>query len=154
MSRQLTIKAALKMRKPPHEVFEAIVDPAIMCNYFISESSGRMEEGKEVIWKFPEMDMRFPVQVTKIVKDSFIGFTWGDEKEGFTNVEIQLVLKNSNETFVKVHEGTKTDDEEGIKWFGRNTEGWANFLACMKAWLEYGVHLREGAFDMSQMPES
>jgi uncharacterized protein YndB with AHSA1/START domain len=153
MSRQLTIKAALKMRKPPHEVFEAIVDPSIMCNYFISESSGRMEEGEEVTWKFPEMDIRFPVQVTKIVKNSFIGFTWGDEKEGFTKVEIQLIPKEGNETFVKVHEGTKTDDDKGLEWFGRNTEGWANFLACMKAWLEYGVHLRKGAFDMSQMPE-
>ena len=153
MTRQLTIKAALKMLKPTHEVFEAIVDPSIMSNYFISESSGRMEEGKEVMWKFPEMDMRFPVQVTKIVKHSFVGFTWGDEKEGFTNVEIDLKPMNGNETFVKVHEGTKTDDDKGIEWYGRNTEGWANFLACMKAWLEYGVHLRKGAFDMSQMPE-
>jgi uncharacterized protein YndB with AHSA1/START domain len=150
MPRQLTIKAALKILKPPHEVFEAIVDPSIMTNYFISESSGRMEEGKEVVWKFPEMDLRFPVKVTKIVKDSFIGFSWGDEKEGITNVEIQLSLKNGNETFIKVHEGTKIDDDKGIEWYGRNTEGWANFLACMKAWLEYGVHLRKGAFDMPQ----
>jgi uncharacterized protein YndB with AHSA1/START domain len=77
MSRQLTIKAALKMRKPPHEVFEAIVDPSIMCNYFISESSGRMEEGEEVTWKFPEMDIRFPVQVTKIVNKQFYRFYLG-----------------------------------------------------------------------------
>ena len=28
-----------------------------------------------------------------------------------------------------------------------NTEGWANFLACMKAYLEYGIQLRKGAFD-------
>jgi uncharacterized protein YndB with AHSA1/START domain len=154
MSRQLTIKAALKMLKPPQEVFEAIVDPSIMSNYFISESSGSMEEGKEVTWKFPEMHIRFPVQVTKVVKDRFIGYTWGDDKQGFTKVEIQLKpMNNSAETFVTVHEGTKTDDDKGIEWYGRNTEGWANFLACMKAWLEYGVHLRKGAFDISQMPE-
>ena len=28
-----------------------------------------------------------------------------------------------------------------------NTEGWANFLASLKAWMEYGVNLRRGAFD-------
>lgn len=28
-----------------------------------------------------------------------------------------------------------------------NTEGWANFLACMKAYLEYDIQLRKGAFD-------
>lgn len=27
-----------------------------------------------------------------------------------------------------------------------NTEGWANFLACLKAWMEYGINFRKGAF--------
>ena len=40
----LEIKASLQIQKPIHEVFEAIVDPAKMTNYFISESDGRMEE--------------------------------------------------------------------------------------------------------------
>ena len=67
----LEIKAAIQIQKQPHEVFEAIVDPAKMSNYFIREGSGKME----------------------------------------------------------------------------NTEGWANFLACLKAYLEYGINLRKGAFD-------
>ena len=37
--------------------------------------------------------------------------------------------------------------EAGIKWLKGNTEGWANFLACLKAYLEYGINLRKGAFD-------
>ncbi len=52
----LEIKAALMMGKPVHEVFEAIVDPSKMSNYFISKSTGRMEEGKTLTWQFPEMD--------------------------------------------------------------------------------------------------
>jgi len=39
------------------------------------------------------------------------------------------------------------NDEAGIKWLKSNTEGWANFLACLKAFLEYGINLRKGAFD-------
>jgi len=35
----------------------------------------------------------------------------------------------------------------GIQWFGGNTEGWANFLACLKAYLEFGINLRKGGFD-------
>lgn len=31
--------------------------------------------------------------------------------------------------------------------FTENTEGWANFLACLKAYLDYGINLRKGAFD-------
>ncbi len=34
-----------------------------------------------------------------------------------------------------------------VNWLRRNTEGWANFLDCLKAWLEYGINLRKGAFD-------
>jgi len=28
-----------------------------------------------------------------------------------------------------------------------NTGGWANFLACLKAYLEYGINLRKDSFD-------
>ena len=46
----LKIEVALQVLKPINIVFEAIVDPAKMSNYFISKGSGRMEEGKELIW--------------------------------------------------------------------------------------------------------
>ena len=49
----LEIKTGLVIQKPVHEVFEAIVDPLKMSVYFISKSSGRLEEGKKLIWKFP-----------------------------------------------------------------------------------------------------
>jgi uncharacterized protein YndB with AHSA1/START domain len=50
-NQSLEIKAALQILKPVNEVFEAIVDPAKMSNYFISKSSGKMEEGKQVLWR-------------------------------------------------------------------------------------------------------
>ena len=50
----LEIKVALQIIKPVNEVFEAIVDPTKMSNYFISKSSGKMEEGKRITWKFSE----------------------------------------------------------------------------------------------------
>lgn len=52
------------MQKPVHEVFEAIADPSKMSNYFISKSSGKMEEGKELIWKFPKSELRLKDDVT------------------------------------------------------------------------------------------
>jgi uncharacterized protein YndB with AHSA1/START domain len=39
----LEIKAAIQIQKSAGEVFEAIVNPKKMSNYFISKSSGRME---------------------------------------------------------------------------------------------------------------
>ena len=142
----LEIKAALQMQKPVNEVFEAIVDPAKMSNYFISKGSGRMEEGKTIIWRFPEFDEEFPVRISKIEKDTYISYYWDiDGKELL--VEITLTPKGNNATLVTITEKSMENDEAGIKWLKGNTEGWANFLACLKAYLEYGINLRKGGFD-------
>jgi uncharacterized protein YndB with AHSA1/START domain len=142
----LEIKAALQMLKPVDVVFDAIIDPVKMSNYFISKSSGKMEEGKKIMWRFPEFDMEFPVRVGKIEKNKYISFYWDvDGIELLT--EITLTQRANNSTLVSVTEKSRENDEAGIKWLMGNTEGWANFLACLKAYLEYGINLRKGAFD-------
>lgn len=117
-----------------------------MSNYFISKSSGKMEEGKKIMWRFPEFDMEFPIRVGKIEKDKYISFYWDvDGIELLT--EMKLTQRANNSTLVSITEKSRENDEAGIKWLMGNTEGWANFLACLKAYLEYGINLRKGAFD-------
>lgn len=146
----LEIQAAMQIAKPVHEVFEAIINPEQMSQYFISKGSGKLEEGRTVMWSWPEMDGEYPVKVLKVEKDKFIALYWGEDLE-LENPKRQLIEITLNDykgnTVVKVTEKSKPNDENGIKWLKGNTEGWANFLACMKAWLEYGIHLRKGAFD-------
>jgi uncharacterized protein YndB with AHSA1/START domain len=150
----LEIKVALQILKPVHEVFEAIIDPAKMKNYFISESTGRMEKGKTIVWKFPEFDIKFPVQVVQIEKDKLISYTWeGPDKKDLL-VEIKLDSMNNNSTLVTISEKSMQNDETGINWLKSNTEGWANFLACLKAYIEYGINLRKGGFDFLMKPNS
>lgn len=142
----LSVKAALQIQKPTNEVFEAIVDPDKMSNYFISRSSGRMKEGKTLMWRFPEFEMEFPVRVGQIEKDKYISFYW--DVDGFELfVEMTLSFAGNNSTVITITEKSMKNDEAGIKWLQGNTEGWANFLACLKAYLEYGINLRKGAFD-------
>lgn len=150
---QLEIKAGIQVLKPAAEVFETIVDPEKMKNYFISEGSGYMKEGEILKWKFPEMDIEFDIRVGKIEKDTYISFYWDGAMDGEqTFNEITLNAVEPNITFVSITEKSKANNGQGIKWLKSNTEGWANFLACLKAWMEYGVHLREGAFNQSQLP--
>ncbi len=149
---QLEVKAALQIHKPAQEVFEAIVNPGIMSNYFISESTGRMEEGKNLVWRFPEFDMDCPVRVGKIEPDKYISFYWDGGGGNELLVEIVLTPRENNSTLIQITEKGMENNETGIAWLRGNTEGWANFLACMKAWLEYGIHLREGAFDFMKAP--
>jgi len=145
-TKTLEINTAIQIQKPVNLVFEAIVDPVKMSNYFISKSSGKMEEGKQLKWQFPEFDLEFPVRVGKIEINKYISFYW--EIDGIELlVEMTLTDKDHSSTVVTITEKSRKNDEAGIKWLTGNTAGWANFLACLKAFLEYGINLRKGAFD-------
>lgn len=143
---RLEIKVEIQISKPAEEIFEAIVDPDIMSNYFISKGSGRMEDGKKIIWKFPEFKFEFPIRVKETRNPEYVSFYWDIEDKELL-VEITLNPVGNYKTLVTVTEKGMQNDDIGIKWLQGNTAGWANFLACMKAWLEYGINLRKGAFD-------
>lgn len=147
MESKLTIKAGIQVQRPPHEVFEAIADPGKMSHYFISRSTGRMEPGRELTWHFPEFEQGSQVRIGHIDTDRYISFYWGADPANLQLVEITLFDKGENGTHVTVTEKEMDNNEAGIKWLKSNTEGWANFLACLKAYLEYGINLRKGAFD-------
>lgn len=150
---ELEIKTAIQISKLPKEVFEAIVDPEKMSNYFISEGSGRMEEGKTVKWKFPEFDESAAIKVVEVTPDEYISFQWEGAKNKVLLVEMTLLEMPGNSTLLRITEGTMENTEAGIKWLAQNTEGWANFLACLKAYLEYDINLRKGAFDFMKQSQ-
>ncbi|REJ81950.1 MAG: ATPase [Bacteroidetes bacterium] len=152
MNKDLEINATIQIGKSPEEVFQAIVDPNKMSNYFISESTGKMESGKTVIWKFPEFDVTFPVKVLQTKAGEFISFNWDNENKE-TLVEIKLEAAKNSSTVVRISERSMANDEAGIRWLKSNTEGWANFLACLKAYLEFGINLRKGGFDFMDKPD-
>lgn len=60
---------------------------------------------------------------------------------------MNLTPIDSTSTLVTITEKSMEKNEAGIKWLKGNTEGWANFLACLKAYSEYGINLRKGGFD-------
>jgi uncharacterized protein YndB with AHSA1/START domain len=117
-----------------------------MSNYFISKGSGKLEAGKQIMWQFPEFEIEFLIQVGKIIINEYISFFWEVDNIKLL-VEITLTPRGASSTLVTVTEKNRENDEAGIKWLKGNTEGWANFLACLKAYLEYGINLRKGAFD-------
>jgi uncharacterized protein YndB with AHSA1/START domain len=143
LNMRLESNATIQIQKPIEDVFEGIVNPEKITKYFISESSGRLESGKEVIWKFPEFEEKFPIKEIKIENNSSISFVWDPE----TIVIITLEKLPDDSTVVRVNENGKELNEDNLKWALENSGGWANFLACMKAYLEYGIQLRKGAFE-------
>ncbi len=68
-------------------------------------------------------------------------------------VEMTLTEKENNSTLVSITEKSMENDEKGLKWLSGNSFGWSNFLSCLKAYVEYGINLRKGAFDFMK-PEN
>ncbi|MCC8410134.1 SRPBCC domain-containing protein [Mucilaginibacter sp. UR6-1] len=140
------IKTNIQISKPAAEVFEAIVDPAKMSNYFIARGSGCLEAGRQVMWSFPEFEGEFPVEVKKVKENELVTLTWDVEGTPFL-VEMILTPRGEYATKLTVTEKSTAAGQPSIQWLKNNTEGWANFSACLKAYVEYGINLRKGAFD-------
>ena len=118
----LEVKVALQILKPVNTVFEAIIDPAEMSNYFISKSSGRMIEGKELRWSFPEFEEEFPIRVRKIEQDEYISYYWDTDGKELL-VEMLFTPVDGKATIVTITERGMDNDEAGIQWLMRNTGG-------------------------------
>jgi uncharacterized protein YndB with AHSA1/START domain len=87
------------------------------------------------------------IEVTKVIPGELVAFNWEGAKGKKLLVKISLRELEDRSTVVSVTEGKMEADKAGIEWYGGNTEGWANFLACLKAYLEYNINLRKGAFE-------
>lgn len=134
----------LKIRKPASEVFEAVVNPDKLTGYFIQKSSGPLEPGKTVEWKFAEVEEPFDVVVHEVVKDQRIVFEWPTYEDYLTRVEMEFKPLDAGNTMVSIRETGWRDTPKGIETSYGNCGGWMHMMACMKAYLEYGINLRTG----------
>jgi uncharacterized protein YndB with AHSA1/START domain len=142
---ELKFQVQLKIRKPVAEVFDGVVNPKKLSGYFVQRASGPLVAGATVRWKFPEFPDEFDVVVREVVKDERIVFTWpaahGDYQ---TRVEMAFKPLDDGSTMVQIGESGWKDDEKGRESAYGNAGGWMHMLACLKAYLEYGINLRAG----------
>lgn len=141
---RLQVEVEALISNPINEVFEAVVYPEKMSNYFISSGSNRLTEGETIIWKWDDVGAELPIKVKQVdVEHYFISFLWSASGVE-TNVELKLESLDEGKTKVNVREVGWGCDEDGIKRYGQQTQGWVDMLNCMKAYLEFGINLRKG----------
>jgi len=139
---QLEVKTKIRIGVPVHEVFEAIVDPAKMSQYFITEATGPMEVGKSINWTWADYNATMAIAVQKIETDRLISFTWlGSGVE--TMVTIELAAETDSITSVNIRESGWDKDDKGIRRLAEQTQGWVEMLYCLKAFVQYGINLRK-----------
>lgn len=142
-----------RIARPVHEVFEAVADPKKLSGYFTTGGAeGRLETGSTVTWDFHDFPGAFPVHVMEVVQDRRIVLRWEALEDGDpagtyeTTVTMTFEALEDGRTRVAIHEAGWRENEAGQKASYGNCEGWTGMLAAMKAYLEYGINLREGFY--------
>lgn len=139
----LTVNVEKIISRDCDDVFEAIYNPAQMRHYFISSGSGKLEAGKEVIWRWEDVGAELSIKVLQADKArKTIEFHW--DASG-SETKVQIILEQAGKkTVVKIHETGWESNEEGIQRYGQQIQGWVDMVTCMKAYLEFGINLRTG----------
>jgi uncharacterized protein YndB with AHSA1/START domain len=140
---QVEVNVRNRILRPASEVFNAIVDPSQLARYFISGASGAMVAGTSVEWKFADVGVALSVDVIEIQRDHRIVFDWTASGRK-ARVTMTFEVQGADETAVVVNEARWAMDGTGVKQALGQTQGWTDFLCCLKALLEHGVNLRAG----------
>ena len=156
----LKFRVAARISKPVHEVFEAVVDPAKLSNYFTTGGAqGRLETGATVIWDFHDYPGAFPVEVVEIVPDEKIVLKWeanegeppnlSDSSGTVRDVKYQTTvtmdfkpIDDGRRTLVEIKEEGWRENQGALDASYGNCQGWSQMLCALKTWIEHGINLR------------
>jgi uncharacterized protein YndB with AHSA1/START domain len=157
----MKFKVMIHVGRPVEEVFEAVSDPKQLSSYFATGgASGRLEAGKTVTWDFHDFPGAFPVEVDEVVPNEKIVLRW-DAVEGEQLCQSALDVKpagyktivimsfkptEDGRTLVEIEERGWRETEGGLQASYGNCMGWSQMLCALKAWVEYGINLREWAY--------
>lgn len=156
---ELKFTVSAHISKPVHDVFEAVVDPAKLSNYFTTGgAAGRMKTGATVQWDFADFPGAFPVEIVEVVDDQRIVLRWqahesvpeGSTESSRQDYKTQVVLDfkplDDGRTLVTITESGWRDTPGGLKSSYGNCMGWSQMLCALKCWVERGFNLREDMY--------
>ncbi|HEV7683046.1 MAG TPA: SRPBCC family protein [Pyrinomonadaceae bacterium] len=134
-------KAAMLIRKPVAEVFEAFVNPEITTRFWFTKSSGRLEAGKHITWTWEMYDHSVEVDVKEVEAGKRILIEWGNGGSA-TLVEWIFTPYESDKTYVTITNSGFTGDEDKVVSNALDSKGGFTWvLAGLKALLEHDLEL-------------
>jgi uncharacterized protein YndB with AHSA1/START domain len=148
---ELKFQVQTKIQKPVSEVFDAVYNPEKLSGYFTNGgASAPLDEGTTVEWAFADNPgdekFKFPVVVEKVVPNELIVFEWQGAKDHDTRVEMKFEETGPQETLVQITETGWKETQQDLDASYGNCMGWSHMLSAMKAYVEYGIDLRKGAY--------
>ncbi|WP_140720990.1 SRPBCC domain-containing protein [Pseudomonas sp. Hp2] len=95
---------------------------------------------------------QIPVEVDEVLPHRRIVLRWdgpaSDEGGAAYKTRIEMTFEplDDGATLVTITEAGWQEDKAGVVASYLNCEGWSQMLCCLKAYLEYGINLREGYY--------
>jgi uncharacterized protein YndB with AHSA1/START domain len=136
MAETYTAAAAMLIRRPAAEVYEAFVDPAVTSRFWFTEGSARLDSGEPVTWTWGMYGVSASVTVRELVPNARIAVEWGDPGQA-TPVTWTFTDRGDGTTFVEI----VNDGLGSVEELAGSTGGFTLVLAGAKAWLEHGIEL-------------
>lgn len=145
---ELRFRVHARIRKPVAEVFDAVRAPEKLSGYFTTGgASAPLDEGTTVTWDFADFPGAFPVHVRTVVPNERIVLEWAAADGGYdTRVEMEFEALDEQSTLVRITESGWQETPQGLESSYGNCMGWSQMLCCLKAYLEYGINLRQGMY--------
>lgn len=157
---EINFRVAGRIAKPVEEVFETVVDPQRLSNFFTTGGAkGRIEAGATVLWSFAEHPGEFPVKVIEVIENERIVFSWqgyegvdgkiGTEmKNADYDTTVTMLFKPTDDgrTLVEIIEEGWPETPGGLRGSYGNCEGWTIMLLAMKSWLEHGFDIAKDLY--------
>ncbi|MEP5611573.1 MAG: SRPBCC family protein [Cyclobacteriaceae bacterium] len=132
-------EAAMLIRKPVAEVFQAFIDPTVTTKFWFTKSSGKLEVDKTIEWTWEMYNHTFQVTAKEIIANEKILLQWGDDSES----QVEWHFKTLEEgAFITIQStGFKGSTDELISQIRDATGGFTWVLAGLKAYLEHNIQL-------------
>lgn len=144
----LGFKVSARIAKPVSEVFDGVANPAKLSGYFttLGGASAPLVPGTTVTWWG-----KVPVEVDEVIPERKIVLRWDasvapGEAPYKTLIEMSFEPLDDGATLVVIGESGWHEGENGLRKSYLNCEGWSQMLSCLKAYVEYGINLREGYY--------
>jgi uncharacterized protein YndB with AHSA1/START domain len=108
-------KAEMLIRKPIAHVFNAFIDPNVTTHVSFTQSTGKLEPGKQITWTWEMCGAGAQVTVKEIEKDRRILIEWPSHSLRNT-VEWLFTPYSSDATYMSITKsGFKGDGDQGVR---------------------------------------
>lgn len=129
------------IRRPPDDVFRALVDPAVTTRFWFTKSSGRVEPGARIRWEWEMYGVGADITVKEVDENRRILIEWGDDAES-TSVEFRFTPWEDDATYLEVTEsGITVSGDELVARVAGSVGGFTIALCALKALLEHDIVL-------------